>query len=92
MELYLDFPVAYAQLGVALYLRRNYEEAIETMTKAIELGGDSDIYYYVVGLSYINLEEMDCEKGVPWLMDALERNPEAAPAIDGLRRCGLAPP
>lgn len=91
-ELKPDMPEAYSQLGVALYLRRAYEEAIEIMERAVELGGISDINYYIIGLSYLNLEEEDCENGVPWLLKALEENPEAGPALDGLERCGVPPP
>ena len=40
VELKPDMPDAYQQLGVGLYLRRSYEEAIENMTKAIDLGSE----------------------------------------------------
>jgi tetratricopeptide (TPR) repeat protein len=91
VELKPDMPDAYTQLGVGLYLRRAYEEAIENMQKAIDLGAHSDINYYIIGLSYLNLEEMDCTNGVPWLQKALQENPEALPALDGLKRCGVQP-
>lgn len=45
-----DMPEAYKELAIGLYLRRSYEEAIENMTKAIDLGNEVGINFYIIGL------------------------------------------
>ena len=67
-------------------MQRYYEEAIPNLQKAIELGLESEEYYYELGLSYVYLG--DCDKGIPWLEKALEINPDSEPAWGGLELCG----
>ena len=88
-------PDAYQQLGVGLYLRRAYEEAIENMQRAIELGNNAAINYYIIGRSYLNVEVPDCENAVPNLRKALEIDADMIPyvdAADSIRACGGEPP
>jgi tetratricopeptide (TPR) repeat protein len=95
VELKPDMPDAYQQLGIGLYLRRAYEDAIENLKKAIDLGNNSALSYYIIGRSYLNLEEVDCENAVPWLKKALETDVEMIPADDaraGIERCGETAP
>ena len=91
VELKPDMPDAYQQLGVGLYLRRSYEEAIENMTKAIDLGNESAINFYIIGRSYLNIEEVDCDSAVPWLQRALLADRDMIPADDAetsILECG----
>ena len=95
VELKPDMPDAYQQLGVGLYLRRAYEEAIENMQRAIDLGNNAAINYYIIGRSYLNVEVPDCENAVPNLRKALEIDADMIPyvdAADSIRACGGEPP
>jgi len=66
-------------------VKRNYEDAIPNFERAIELGAQSEEYYYELGLSYVYLGE--CDKAIPWLEKALEINPDSEPAWGGLDLC-----
>lgn len=45
-------------------------------------------YYYELGLSYAYMEPVQCERAVPWLLRALEKDPAYYnPAWEGLRIC-----
>jgi tetratricopeptide (TPR) repeat protein len=70
---------------VTFYLRRNYEEAIVHLEKAIALGVRVEEYYYELGLAYSYLDQ--CEKAIPWFRQALALNPDSAVAKRGLRAC-----
>jgi tetratricopeptide (TPR) repeat protein len=70
-------------------VRRRYEDAIPALEKAIELGSSNVEYYYELGLSYIYLDQ--CDKGVPWLIKAVEMDPNAVAAWGGLALCPEQP-
>jgi tetratricopeptide (TPR) repeat protein len=78
---------ALAHLGMALYRRQRYEDAVEPLEKAISQGAENEAYYYTLGLSYVYGEPRQCDKAIPWLEKALEINPYSQPALSGLRTC-----
>lgn len=80
-----EYAPAYAHLGRLQYTQLNWESAIESFTRAFELGLKNEEYFYELGLAYSYLD--DCANGVKWLDQALELNPDSKPAQDGIRRC-----
>jgi Flp pilus assembly protein TadD len=52
---------------------------------ALELGAAEPEYYYELGLALAYLER--CDEARPWLLKALEVDPNAAPALEGLKLC-----
>jgi len=99
LEVDANFSSAYGHLGVIDYVRRRYEDAVPSFEKAIAVGGASLEYYYELGLSYIysytnalqGYTPADlakgCELGVPWLDEALERDPYCNPCWQGIEVC-----
>jgi tetratricopeptide (TPR) repeat protein len=90
VELDPNYGPALVHLGMVLYARRNYEDAAPNLEKGLQLIGDRARVeqLYTAGLAYINKDPRDCEKAVPWLVKALQLNPEATPAQQGLTACG----
>jgi len=43
-------------------------------------------YFYEIGLSYALIDQ--CEEAIPWLQKALEIDPNAQPAHEGMKVCG----
>jgi tetratricopeptide (TPR) repeat protein len=76
---------AYGHLGLTYYVLRNYEDAIAAYKEAIELGAEDVEYYYELGLAYAYLDR--CDEARPWLLKAVEINPNAMPAWEGLDLC-----
>ena len=77
-------------LGMALYARRNYEDAVTNLEKGLALIGDAtarEDYLYTAGLAHIYKEPRECALAEPWLRKALEKNSESAAALAGLRIC-----
>ncbi len=66
--------------------RLNWESAIENFEKAFSLAGESEEFYYMLGLSYSYPEDRD--NALIRLNKALELNPESRLVLDGIRRCG----
>jgi tetratricopeptide (TPR) repeat protein len=91
VEIDPDYGPALVHLGMALYARRNYEDAAPNLEKGLNLIGDKARVeqLYTAGLAYINKEPRECDKAVNWLLKALELNAEATPAIQGLAACGV---
>ena len=52
---------------------------------AFDLGEDKLEYYYELGLAYAYLDR--CDEARPWLLKAVEIDPSAWPAWDGLDMC-----
>jgi len=80
-----DYARAYAHLGVTYYVRRNYEAAIPNLKHAVDLGLESEEYFYEIGLAYAFLDE--CDQAVPWLDRALTANPNSELAQTGINIC-----
>ena len=76
---------AYGHLGLTYYVLRNYEDAVEAYKTAIDLGSTAVEHYYELGLAYAYLDR--CDEARPWLLKAVEINPNAGPAWDGLDMC-----
>jgi len=76
---------AYGHLGLTYYVLRNYEDAIDVYNAAIDLGSTDIETYYELGLAYAYLDR--CDEARPWLLKAVEINPNAGPAWDGLDMC-----
>jgi hypothetical protein len=85
---------ALVHLGMALYARRNYEDAAPNLENGLKLIGDKARIeqLYTAGLAFINKEPRECDKAIPWLLKALEIDAEATPALQGLSACDQAPP
>jgi tetratricopeptide (TPR) repeat protein len=76
---------AWGHLGLTYYVLRDYEDAITAYKTAIDLGSTEVEYYYELGLAYAYLDR--CDEARPWLLKAVEIDPQAWPAWDGLDRC-----
>jgi tetratricopeptide (TPR) repeat protein len=92
VELDPEYGPAVAHLGMALYSRRNYEEAAPTLEQAIKLLEREERavrieYYYFLGLAHIYKVPRECDKAIPWLRKALEIHSASGPALEGLRIC-----
>jgi tetratricopeptide (TPR) repeat protein len=94
LEMDPDYGPALVNLGMALYARRNYEDAAPSFEKGIPLMGDQARieHFYTAGLAYVNKEPRDCESAIPWLLKALEIHSGAVPALQGLNTCGVGAP
>jgi tetratricopeptide (TPR) repeat protein len=94
VELDPNYGPALVHLGMALYARRNYEDAALNLDKGLTLLGDKARIeqLYTAGLAHINKEPRECAKAIPWLLKALVLDAEAGPALQGLTICEQAPP
>ena len=86
VELDPNYGPALAHLGMALYIRRNYEDAIAPLEKGIQLLGDKARIenFYTLGLAYIYKDPSDCEKAAFWLNKALAIDPTNSIALTGM--------
>jgi len=80
-----DYASAWAHLGMAYYSRRNYEDAIPSLQKAIELGATKIDYYDTLGLSYFYMDQ--CEQAMPLFQKALAVDPNDLSAQGGTNLC-----
>jgi tetratricopeptide (TPR) repeat protein len=89
VELDPDYGPALVHLGMALYARRNYEDAVTNLESGLALIGDKarEDHLYTAGLAHINKEPRECALAEPWLRKALELNPNSEPALAGLQIC-----
>jgi len=89
VEMDPNFGPAQIHLGMALYARRNYEDAVVALERGLELLGDRVRIeqIYTAGLAHIYKDPSDCDKAEPHLRRALEIEPNAGPALEGLRIC-----
>ncbi|MEZ4870409.1 MAG: tetratricopeptide repeat protein [Caldilineaceae bacterium] len=84
-----NYGPAQVQLGMALYARRNFEDAATHLAIGLRLVGDRARIeqIYTLGLAYIYKEPSECDKAIPELQKALTMDPESGPALDGIARC-----
>ena len=89
VELDPDYGPAQVHLGMALYARRNYEDAVIALEKGIaQLGESARIeHIYTLGLGHIYKNPTECDKALQWLYLALEIDPESGPALEGIALC-----
>lgn len=89
VEMDPNYGPAQVHLGMALYARRNYEDAAAALEKGLKLLGDNARVeqFYTAGLAHIYKEPRECEKAIPWLQKALAMDASSPPALDGLARC-----
>ena len=89
VELNPDYGPALVHLGMALYARRNYEDAVTNLEKGLAIIGDKarEDHLYTAGLAHINKEPRECAQAEPWLRKALALNPNSEPALAGLQIC-----
>ncbi len=89
IELDPNYGPAQVHLGMALYARRNYEDAAVALEKGLSLIGDSARIeqIYTLGLAYIYKDPSDCGKAVVWLRKALAVDPQSGPALEGMGLC-----
>jgi tetratricopeptide (TPR) repeat protein len=80
-----DYANTWAHLGIAYYSRRNYEDASDTLQKAIDMGGNKIEYYYILGLAYFYLDK--CNLAMPLFQKALAIDPNDANAHGGINLC-----
>ncbi len=92
LELNPDYGPALVHLGMALYARRNYEDAAAAFDKGLPLIGDSarEEHLYTAGLAHVYKEPRECALAMPWLEKALAKNAESAPALTGVKLCSPA--
>jgi tetratricopeptide (TPR) repeat protein len=93
VEMDPNYGPALVHLGMALYARRNYEDAVTNLEKGLALIGDRarEDHLYTAGLAHINKEPRECALAEPWLRKALVENPASEPALAGLRICASQP-
>ena len=92
LELDPDYGPALVHMGMALYSRRNYEDAAVSLERGLAIIGDArEEHYFTAGLSYIYKEPRECDLAEPWLRKALEKNPDSSAAQAGLRICSGQP-
>ncbi|NJN83780.1 MAG: tetratricopeptide repeat protein [Caldilineaceae bacterium] len=89
VELDPEYGPAQVHLGMALYARRNYEDAAPHLEKGLNLVGDSARIeqIYTLGLAHIYKNPTECDKAQFWLRKALEIDPESGPSLEGLALC-----
>lgn len=93
VELNPEYGPALVHLGMALYARRNYEDAAVAFDRGLPLVGDMARVeqIYTAGLAHLYKEPRECDKAEPWLLKALALDPASEPVLVGLRACGLQP-
>jgi tetratricopeptide (TPR) repeat protein len=91
VELDPNYGPALVHLGMAYYARRNYEDASTYLEQGLAILGESARIeqVYTAGLAHIFKDPSECDKAEPWLRRALEMNPDAQPASQGLQMCNL---
>ena len=89
VELDPEYGPAQVHLGMALYARRNYEDAAAALEKGLALIGDAARIeqIYTLGLAHIYKDPTECDKAIVWLNKALEIDPQSGPALEGLSLC-----
>jgi len=89
VELDPEYGPAQVHLGMALYARRNYEDAAAALEKGLALVGDAARIeqIYTLGLAHIYKDPTECDKARVWLNKALEIDPQSGPALEGLSLC-----
>jgi tetratricopeptide (TPR) repeat protein len=89
VEMDPDYGPALVNLGMALYARRNYEDAAANLEKGLPLVGDRARIeqLYTAGLTHIYKDPSECDRAEPWLRKALEMDATSGPALEGLRLC-----
>jgi tetratricopeptide (TPR) repeat protein len=89
VELDPEYGPALVHLGMALYARRNYEDAAINLEKGIAILGDKARieHFYTLGLAHIYKDPTECDKAVGWLLKAREVAPDFGPILDGLAQC-----
>jgi tetratricopeptide (TPR) repeat protein len=97
VEMDPTYAPAQVHLGMALYARRNYEDAAVALEAGLPgLGDRARIeQVYTAGLTHVYKDPPDCARAEYWLLRALAVDPASGPALDGMRACGLsftAPP
>lgn len=92
LELDPNYAPALVYLGMALYARRNYEDAAAALDKGLPMFGDRarEEHFYTAGLAHIYKEPRECTEGMIWLEKALAINPQSEPARVGARLCAGA--
>ena len=92
LELNPNYGPALVHLGMALYARRNYEDAAAAFDKGLPLIGESarEEHFYTAGLAHVYKEPRECTLAMPWLEKALAKNAESAPALTGVKLCSTA--
>ena len=84
-----DYGLAQVHLGMALYQRLDYEQAVEHLERGVELLGDDARveHIYSAGLAHIYKEPSECERAIPLLLRALEIEPDSPSVLQGLEAC-----
>ncbi|MEX1019235.1 MAG: tetratricopeptide repeat protein, partial [Litorilinea sp.] len=90
VELNDEYGPAHVYLGMTLYARRNFEDAVIHLERGIELLGDRARieHFYTLGLAHVYKEPSECDKAIVWLEKAREIAPNFSPILQGLASCG----
>jgi len=80
---------AHVHLGMALFARRNFEDATLHLEAGLQLIGDQARVenLYTLGLAYIYKEPRECDKAIAWLQKARILSPDNDPTLDGIATC-----
>jgi tetratricopeptide (TPR) repeat protein len=90
VELDPTYAPAQVHLGMALYARRNYEDAVTALEQGLPgLANPRIEQIYTAGLANVYKDPPDCPRAETWLRRALEIDPTSGPALDGLAACSL---
>ncbi len=86
VEIDPTYAPAQAHLGMALFIRHNYEDAVAPLEKGIQLLGNKahTEQLYTLGLAYIYKDPSDCDKAAFWLNKALTMDPSNSIALSGI--------
>ena len=85
VEIDPQYAPAFGHLGRTYFNLRNWEDSIPAFRTALDLGATQLEYYYLLGLAYAYLDR--CDEARPWLLKALEIEPNASTAKEGLALC-----
>ncbi len=90
VEMDEQYAPAQIHLGLALFARRNFEDAALHLEKGLQLLTDPPRFEqaYILGLAYIYKDPRECDKAIPWLQQALVIMPGNGAALDALAICG----
>ena len=85
-----DHGPAQVHLGMALYARRNYEDAVVALEKGIEHSGRRLLVSSIstrLGSDTFTKIRPNATRPQKWLLIALEIDPETGPALEGMALC-----
>jgi tetratricopeptide (TPR) repeat protein len=89
VELNPHYGPALVHLGMALYARNNYEDAVTYLAQGLAIidGNAREEQLATLGIAYIYKEPRACDLALPWLRKALAQSPISSLAVAGMKLC-----